>query len=143
MGHERRDGKVRAARSRQSDSDNPPAIGPAGTVHIRLATGCCSRRTNSTANTATANYSSPRTTAGCTPPCRRTTPWAGGCCATHDGSISLLTHTGSNGFWVADVRIVPKRNLIMLTALNAGGDAAEKADRDIGKALQDHLKAFD
>jgi hypothetical protein len=31
----------------------------------------------------------------------------------------------------------------MLMAMNAGGEAAEKADRDIGKALQDHLKAFE
>jgi hypothetical protein len=30
-----------------------------------------------------------------------------------------------------------------LTTLNAGGEAAEKADRDIGKALQEHFKVFD
>ena len=60
-----------------------------------------------------------------------------------DGSISVLTHTGSNGFWVSDARIYPKRDTIILTFTNAGGEDAEKAVRDIDKTLQQHLKALD
>jgi len=41
------------------------------------------------------------------------------------------------------VRIFPKHNLILLIATNAGGDVAEKADKDIARALQEHLKALD
>ena len=60
-----------------------------------------------------------------------------------DGSNTVLTHMGSNGYWVADVRIFPKRNLVLLIATNAGGDAAEKADKEIARALQERLKALD
>jgi CubicO group peptidase (beta-lactamase class C family) len=60
-----------------------------------------------------------------------------------DGSLQLLQHTGSNGYWIADVRIVPKRNLVLLTTINAGGPEAEKADKSIGLTLQDHLQALE
>jgi hypothetical protein len=59
------------------------------------------------------------------------------------GATSVLTHTGSNGYWVADVRIFPKHQLILLTALNSGDDVAIKADKDIAKALQQRLKALE
>jgi hypothetical protein len=55
----------------------------------------------------------------------------------------VLTHTGSNGYWVADVRIFPKRNLILLITMNAGGELAEKADKEIARALQERLRALD
>jgi hypothetical protein len=57
-----------------------------------------------------------------------------------DGSISLLTHMGSNGFWVSDVRILPKHDVIFLTVMNAGGTNAENAARELGKTLQEKLK---
>ena len=60
-----------------------------------------------------------------------------------DGSNAVLTHMGTNGYWVADVRIFPKRDLILLITTNAGGEVAEKADKDIARALQEHLKALD
>jgi hypothetical protein len=44
---------------------------------------------------------------------------------------------------VADVRIFPKHQMILLITLNAGGEVAEKADKEIARALQDHLKALD
>jgi CubicO group peptidase (beta-lactamase class C family) len=60
-----------------------------------------------------------------------------------DGVPALLTHTGSNGFWVADIRIMPKHNMISLIATNAGNDAANQAMKDIGQPLKERLKPFE
>ena len=40
------------------------------------------------------------------------------------GMPLLLTHSGSNGHWLADIRIMPKHNMIILFVSNAGNDAA-------------------
>jgi hypothetical protein len=55
----------------------------------------------------------------------------------------LLTHSGSNGHWLADIRIMPKHDMIILFVSNAGNDAANRAIMDIGKPLRDRLKPFD
>lgn len=55
----------------------------------------------------------------------------------------LLTHSGSNGFWLADIRIMPKHDMIFLVVMNAGHEAANQAIVDIGKPLKDRLKPFD
>jgi CubicO group peptidase (beta-lactamase class C family) len=60
-----------------------------------------------------------------------------------DGVPLLLTHSGSNGFWLADIRIMPKRDMIFLVVTNAGNEAANAAIVDIGKPLKDRLKPFD
>jgi len=60
-----------------------------------------------------------------------------------DSALLLLTHAGSNGFWIADIRIMPKRDMIFLVVANAGDEAANQAILDIGKPLKDRLKPFD
>ena len=55
----------------------------------------------------------------------------------------MLTHSGSNGYWLADIRIMPKHDMIVLIATNAGNDAANQAIQDIGKPLKDRLKPFE
>lgn len=60
-----------------------------------------------------------------------------------DGVPLLLTHSGSNGFWVADIRIMPLHDMIFLTVTNAGNEAANEAVQDIGKPLKDRLKPFE
>ena len=143
MGHEWRDGKYVPLNPSKSESDNPPAIGPAGTVHISLRDWLLFAQDQLDGENGHGKLLKPESYRRLHSAVSKNYAFGWGVLRDHDGAISLLTHTGSNGYWVADVRIVPKRNLIMLTALNAGGDAAEKADREIGKALQDHLKAFD
>jgi CubicO group peptidase (beta-lactamase class C family) len=59
-----------------------------------------------------------------------------------DGVPSILTHTGSNSYWVADIRIMPKHDMIFLVTTNAGNEAANQAMRDIGQPLKDRLKPF-
>jgi hypothetical protein len=60
-----------------------------------------------------------------------------------DGVPMILTHSGSNGFWLADIRIMPKHDMIILIAINAGNDAADQAIKEIGRPLRDRLKPFD
>jgi CubicO group peptidase (beta-lactamase class C family) len=143
LGHELRNGKYVPLDPRSPDSDNPPAIGPAGTVHIRLGEWLLFVQDQLDGERGQGKLLKPENYRRLHTAVAHNYAMGWGVLRENDGSISLLTHTGSNGFWVADVRIVPHKNLIMLMAMNAGGDAAEKADRDIGKALQDHLKAFE
>jgi CubicO group peptidase (beta-lactamase class C family) len=60
-----------------------------------------------------------------------------------DGVPLLITHSGSNGYWMADVRIMPKKNLIVLFTTNAGDDGANLAVREFGEAVRDYFKPFD
>jgi CubicO group peptidase (beta-lactamase class C family) len=60
-----------------------------------------------------------------------------------DGVPLLLTHSGSNGYWLADIRIMPRHDMIFLVVMNAGNEAAEQAVKDIGKPLKDRLKPFE
>ncbi|WP_225207302.1 serine hydrolase domain-containing protein [Novosphingobium huizhouense] len=60
-----------------------------------------------------------------------------------DGKPELLTHSGSNGHWLADIRIMPRRNAITLLVINAGNEAANKAIVEIGRPLRDRLHPFD
>ena len=53
-----------------------------------------------------------------------------------DGEPLLLTHSGSNGYWLADVRIMPRHDMIFLVVINAGNEAANQAIVDIGKIPQ-------
>jgi CubicO group peptidase (beta-lactamase class C family) len=60
-----------------------------------------------------------------------------------DGVPWILAHTGSNGHWVADIRIVPKHDVIVLVATNAGNEAAKKAVDEIDDLVKDRLKPFE
>jgi hypothetical protein len=44
---------------------------------------------------------------------------------------------------MADVRIMPKKNLIVLFTTNAGDDGANLAVREFGEAVRDYFKPFD
>jgi hypothetical protein len=62
-----------------------------------------------------------------------------GVLADASGAVELLAHTGSNGYWVADLRILPKADAISIVVTNAGGEKAEKTVRDLGKSITDRL----
>jgi hypothetical protein len=55
----------------------------------------------------------------------------------------VITHNGSNGNWVAEVRIMPKHDIIILLATNSGTDGANQGMKEIGQPLRDRLKPFD
>lgn len=60
-----------------------------------------------------------------------------------DGVPLLITHTGSNGYWIADIRIMPKKNLIVLFVANAGNEDANNAVQTFGQSIRDYFKPFD
>jgi len=100
------------------DADNPPALGPAGTVHCSLGDwakfvaiflganpGYLSESSRATLTTpeAGADYALGWATAN--------RPWAGG---------MALNHAGSNALWFADAWVAPARDRAFLTVTNRG-----------------------
>jgi D-alanyl-D-alanine carboxypeptidase len=144
LGHELRDEKWVALDPEARDSDNPEAIGPAGTVHMTLEDWLRFARDQLEGEKGTGGkLLTPQGYRRLHTPVTKSYAMGWGVLRAADGSNAVLTHMGTNGYWVADVRIFPKRNLILLITTNAGGDVAEKADKDIARALQEHLKALD
>ena len=133
LGHVFRDGRWIA-----QHRDNPPALGPAGTVHASLADWA----RFVSLHLRGAQHPSRLLTAGTfarmhTPPpggdyahgwqvVER--PWAGG---------RALTHNGTNGLWFSTVWIAPERDFAVLVAANAGGDSAARACDEAAGALID------
>jgi D-alanyl-D-alanine carboxypeptidase len=143
LGHEMRDGKWLPVDPGDRNSDNPPAIGPAGTIHMSLGDWRLFVQDQLDGELGAGKLLEPESYRRLHTPVPKNYAMGWGVLRAADGSISVLTHTGSNGFWVADVRIFPKHNLFFLIAMNAGGDVAEKTDKEIARALQDRLKALE
>ncbi len=126
-----------------TNSDNPPAIGPAGMINISLNDWMLFAQ-----DQLDGIHGHGRLLRADT--CRKLhTPVSGnyalgwGVKMQPDGSPLILTHSGSNGFWVADVRIMPKHDIIVLLVMNSGDDAANEAIQDVGTPLKDRLKPLD
>ncbi len=143
FGHEMRDGKWVPVDPDDKNSDNPRAIGPAGTIHMSLGDWRLFVQDQLDGERGAGKLLKPGSYRRLHTPVTKNYAMGWGVLKAADGSISVLTHTGSNGFWVADVRIFPKRNLFFLVVMNAGGDLAEKTDKEIARALQDRLKALE
>jgi hypothetical protein len=52
-----------------------------------------------------------------------------------DGSPALLAHTGSNGNWLAEIRIIVPRNAVVLIAMNTAAPDAARALEDLTVSL--------
>jgi CubicO group peptidase (beta-lactamase class C family) len=143
MGHQWRDGKWVPMDPESRDSDNPPAIAPAGTVHMTLPDWLLFVQDQLDGERGRGKLLKPESYRRLHTPVTKNYAMGWGVVRAADGTNSVLTHTGSNGYWVADVRVFPKRNLILLITLNAGGEVAEKTDKEIARALQERLKALD
>ncbi len=130
-------------------ADNPPAIGPAGTVHASLAdwakfVGLHLRGARPDA----AGLLLPRAAfeALHTPPAgadyalgwRVTTrEWARG----EGGTGRVLMHAGSNTMWYCVAWIAPERGIAVLATCNAGGRRGEQACDAVCGALLRHAHA--
>jgi CubicO group peptidase (beta-lactamase class C family) len=141
-GHVEKDGKLVALEPRTPGSDNPPAVGPAGTANITLGDWLLFAQDQLDGIHGHGKLLKPESYRKLHTPVTKNYALGWGVLRDKDGSISMLTHMGSNGFWVSDVRIMPKHDVIFLTAMNAGGPGAESAARDIGKTLQEKLKTL-
>jgi CubicO group peptidase (beta-lactamase class C family) len=143
LGHQRVDGKLVALDPEDPASDNPPSVGPAGRVHISLQDWLLFVQDQLDGENGHGKLLSAESYRRLHTPVSKSYAMGWGVLRDAQGATSVLTHTGSNGYWVADVRIFPKHQLILLTALNSGDDVAIKADKDIAKALQQRLKALE
>jgi D-alanyl-D-alanine carboxypeptidase len=56
-----------------------------------------------------------------------------------DGTLKLLAHEGSNGYWFSGIYIYPKQRTIILLATNFGRDVAKKSIEDLESGIADHL----
>ncbi|HTE51940.1 MAG TPA: serine hydrolase domain-containing protein [Kofleriaceae bacterium] len=110
-------------------ADNPPALGPAGTVHCSLAdwgkflaVHLAGARHEATGLIAQATLTRLQTPApGGDYACGwivTERPWAGG---------TALTHSGSNTLWFATVWLAPARNLAFAVVTNRGDQVATAA----------------
>ena len=130
-GHHEAGGKVVP-----SQTDNAPALGPAGTVHATLRDWAKFAGAHLRGGRGDDRLLKPETfRALLTPPAggdyacgwvAAERPWAGG---------KALTHSGSNTTWYATVWLAPGRGFGTLVAANQGGEAASKACDDASGAL--------
>ena len=132
-GHQRK-GKELIALPPGPDADNEPALGPAGTINISLADWMRFAEDAMDGAHGHGKLLKPETYRRLFTPVTGNYAFGWGAVMDADGIPSVLTHEGSNGYWLAEVRIFPKRDAIVLIALNAGGEEAEAALNEIDHA---------
>ncbi|HXU82985.1 MAG TPA: serine hydrolase, partial [Polyangia bacterium] len=121
-------------------SDNPPSLGPAGTVHCGL---------RDWAKFAQLHLDEARgkgTLVSAASLAKLHTPWPGGDYALgwlverREGA-TVLAHDGSNTMFLARIWMVPAKNVAFLVATNAAGDEARNAmDRTVAYLRARYLK---
>jgi CubicO group peptidase (beta-lactamase class C family) len=142
-GHQDIAGKLRPLDPATSQSDNPPALGPAGTINITLKDWMLFAQDQLDGVHGHGKLLQPGTYRKLHAPVTEHYALGWGAKLEPGGVPRLLTHSGSNGYWVADIRIMPRHDMIFLIVMNAGNDAANRAVLDIGKPLKDRLKPFE
>jgi CubicO group peptidase (beta-lactamase class C family) len=137
------------------DADNPPAIAPAGAVHLSLADWAAFTRAHLLGARGCIDHASlldPASYARLHTPVlakgsdyamgwitAKRPAWAKG---TADGdSGRILTHTGSNTMWLAQVWIAPEIDRALLITTNIASPQANRALEDAALALINHDRA--
>ena len=128
-GHKEEAGKLVALDPANTEADNPPALGPAGTINIALKDWLLFAQDQLDGEHGRGKLLKPETYRKLHMPVTGNYALGWGVMLGPDGLPLLLTHSGSNGFWVADIRIMPKHNMIFLVVTNAGNDAANQRSK--------------
>jgi D-alanyl-D-alanine carboxypeptidase len=134
-GHSEVDGKLVALDPADPDSDNPPALGPAGTINITLADWMLFAQDQLDGEHGHGKLLKPEGYRKLHTPVTENYALGWGVRVEADGTPLVITHAGSNGYWLAVVRIGLKDNTILLIATNAGNAAANAAIGEAGSAL--------
>lgn len=140
-GHVMKDGMIKPVPPGPG-GDNPPAIGPAGTVHCSLVDFALYADLHARGQFADTtllrkeSFIKLHTAAhGQDYACGwivASRPWAGG---------AALTHVGSNAMFVTDVWIAPERKSVFISATNIAGKGADAAtDEVIGVLIRRYLE---
>lgn len=139
LGHMQAAGTLLGLDAGDPKSDNPPAVGPAGTVNITLADWVLFAQDQLDGLHGHGKLLKPETYKLLQTPVKNRYAMGWGVLTEPNGDVSLLAHTGSNGYWVADLRILPQQNVISIVVTNVGGEQAEKAIRDLSKTITDKV----
>ena len=122
------------------DADNPPALGPAGTIHITLADWMRFAPDQLDGMHGRGMLLKPETYRRLQTPVADSYALGWGAALGPDHKPVILAHTGSNGYWLADIRIDARDDTIVLIAMNAGPPAAERALKELSKEIREALK---
>jgi CubicO group peptidase (beta-lactamase class C family) len=133
-GHELSGGTLVPLDPADPDADNPPALGPAGTLHITLGDWMRFAQEHLAGMHGRGTLLSPAMYR------RVHTPVAGyalgwGALMGPRGEPVVVAHTGSNGNWLADIRIDARNDSIVLIAMNAASPEAHLALDELKKQL--------
>lgn len=124
-------------------SDNPAVIGPAGTINIGLREWMLFAQDQLDGVNGRGKLLSAKTYKILHTPVTEQYSYGWGVKLGPNGAPLILAHSGSNGFWIADIRIMPKHNIITLVVSNAGNEAANQYIVHVGKPLKDRLKPLE
>lgn len=142
-GHKEVDGKLAPLDPANPEADNAPALGPAGTINITLKDWARFAQDQLGGVHGHGNLLRAETYRKLHTPVAGNYALGWGAKLDDAGVPLVITHNGSNGNWVAEVRIMPKHDIFILLATNAGTDGANQAMKEIGQPLRDRLKPFD
>jgi CubicO group peptidase (beta-lactamase class C family) len=116
-------------------ADNPPAIGPAGTVHVSLPDWAKFAALHLRGAQGVGGLLKAETFARLQSPAEGQEYALGWLVVSRPWGGRVLTHGGSNTMWYAVVWVAPERDFAVLVATNAGGDEAAKACDDAAAML--------
>ena len=142
-GHKQVSGKLVPLDPADPEADNPLALGPAGTINITLKDWMRFAQDQLDGEHGRGKLLRAETYRKLHTPVKDNYALGWGAKLDDDGVPLVITHNGSNGNWVAEVRIMPKHAIIILLATNAGTEGANQAMKEIGQPLRDRLKPFD
>jgi D-alanyl-D-alanine carboxypeptidase len=140
LGHAEVSGTLTPLDPADPDSDNPAWLGPAGTINLALKDWVLFAQDQIDGALGYGKLLRSATYKQLQTPVIDGYALGWGVRQGPDGVPVLLTHNGSNGYWMSTIRIYPKRDTIILGVANFGGAVAEKSIHDLGDGLADHLK---
>lgn len=108
-------------------ADNPSVMGPAGTVHLTIKDWAKYINMHLRGAVGYQNLLSTRSFEKLHTPVANNYAMGWGVTDMDWANGKILSHTGSNEYWVAKVWIAPKRDLAILVVCNQGGKEAKAA----------------
>ena len=139
-GHSALSGTLVAWDPGDPSADNPPALGPAGTIHIALADWMRFAQDQLDGLHGGGKLLKAETYRRLQTPAAGSYALGWGAALGPDRRPVVLGHTGSNGYWLADVRVDSRHDAITLIAMNAGPPSAMAALEELSKGIREALK---
>jgi CubicO group peptidase (beta-lactamase class C family) len=128
--------KLEKDKLQPEQGDNAPCLGPAGTVHASVPDWAKFAILHLQGAQGKGKLLRPASFGALQTPVQGF-DYSGGWVVGKDGSLS---HDGDNGLWHARIRIQPRQNFSVLTAVNLGGDKGRKAVDEAEKAVNGYYR---